>query len=206
MPASNLKPLRFSSSVHSSVIFVLGLLHLDFNQFLGHEETIYPLYFPLFHSQYASHGHLLKEWFLTVEYQECLKAGPFDVHYQCISAWWDCDCSTRMRCVDTFCWHLSLICLYREDAWNVPVSSFSLDVVIFSSLNDSVHNILNDVLKIIYGLVGSLLFNGFTFSVFDGFLVSVILSSVVSPTGGMVMCVTVNVWFILRWPCMVDGM
>ena len=59
---------------------------------------------------------------LTAEYQECLKAGPFDVHYQCISAWWHCDCSTRMRCVDTFCWHLSLIYLYREDAWNVPVS------------------------------------------------------------------------------------
>ena len=59
---------------------------------------------------------------LTVEYQECLKAGPFDVHYQCISAWWHCDCSTRMRCVDTSCWHLSLIYLYREDAWNVPVS------------------------------------------------------------------------------------
>ena len=59
---------------------------------------------------------------LTAEYQECLKAGPFDVHYQCISAWLHCDCSTKMWCVDTFCWHLSLIYLYREDAWNVPVS------------------------------------------------------------------------------------
>ena len=58
---------------------------------------------------------------LTAEYQECLKASPFDVHYQCISAWWHCDCSTRMRCVDTFCWHLSLIYLYSEDAWNVSV-------------------------------------------------------------------------------------
>ena len=58
-------------------------------------------------------------------------------------------------------------------------------MVISLSLNDSAHNILNDVLKI-YGLVGSLLFNGF--GVFDGFLVSVILSSVISPTGGMVMC------------------
>ena len=38
---------------------------------------------------------------LTAEYQECLKAGPFHVHYQCISAWLYCDCSTRMRCVDT---------------------------------------------------------------------------------------------------------
>ena len=57
----------------------------------------------------------------------------------------------------------------------------------FSSLflNSSAHNILNDVLKI-HGLVGSLLFSGF--SVFDGFLESVILSSVISPTGGMVMC------------------
>ena len=59
---------------------------------------------------------------LTAEYQECLKADSFDVHYQCISAWLHCDCSTRMRCADTFCWHLSLIYLYREDAWNVPVS------------------------------------------------------------------------------------
>ena len=39
-------------------------------------------------------------------------------------------------------------------------------MVISLSLNDSAHNILNDVLKL-YGLVGSLLFNGF--SVFDGF-------------------------------------
>ena len=47
---------------------------------------------------------------LTAEYQECLKAGPFDVHYQCVSAWWHCNCSTRMRCVDTFCWHLRPQC------------------------------------------------------------------------------------------------
>ena len=58
-------------------------------------------------------------------------------------------------------------------------------MVISLSLNDSAHKILNDVLKI-YGLVGSLLFNGF--SVFGGFLVSVILSSIISLTGGMVMC------------------
>ena len=38
-------------------------------------------------------------------------------------------------------------------------------MVICSSLNDSAHDILNDVLKIKYGLVGSLLFSGF--SVFD---------------------------------------
>ena len=63
--------------------------------------------------------------------------------------------------------------------------TFSFNVVISLSLNDSACNILNDVLKI-YGHVGSLLFNGF--SVFDGFLVSVILSNVISPTGDMVMC------------------
>ena len=45
------------------VIFLLGLLHLDFNQVLRHEETVCPVYLPLFHSQYASHGHLLEEWF-----------------------------------------------------------------------------------------------------------------------------------------------
>ena len=48
------------------------------------------------------------------------------------------------------------------------------------SRNDSAQTILNDVLKI-YGLVGSLLFNGF--SVFGGLLVSVILWIVISPTG-----------------------
>ena len=45
------------------VIFLLGLLHLDFNQVLRHEKTVCPVYLPLFHSQYASHGHLLEEWF-----------------------------------------------------------------------------------------------------------------------------------------------
>ncbi len=45
------------------VIFLLGLLHLDFNQVLWHEKTVCPVYLPLFHSQYASHGHLLEEWF-----------------------------------------------------------------------------------------------------------------------------------------------
>ena len=35
---------------------------------------------------------------LTVEYQkECFKVGLFDVRYECITAWWHCDCSTRMR-------------------------------------------------------------------------------------------------------------
>ena len=45
------------------VIFLLGLLHLDFNQVLWHEETVCPVYLPPFYSQYASHGHLLEEWF-----------------------------------------------------------------------------------------------------------------------------------------------
>ena len=45
------------------VIFLLGLIHLDFNQVLRHEKTVCPVYSPLFHSQYASHGHLLEEWF-----------------------------------------------------------------------------------------------------------------------------------------------
>ena len=71
--------------------------------------------------------------------------------------------------------------LYREDAWSVPVSEFFINVVISLSLNDSARNILK-----IYGLVGSLFFNGF--SVFGGFLVSVILLSVISRTGRMVMC------------------
>ena len=44
------------------VIFLLGLFHLDFSQVLRHEETVCPVYLPLFHSQYASHGHLPEEW------------------------------------------------------------------------------------------------------------------------------------------------
>ena len=45
------------------VIFLLELLCLDFNQDLQHEETVCPVYLPLFQSQYASHGHLLEVWF-----------------------------------------------------------------------------------------------------------------------------------------------
>ena len=45
------------------VIFLLGLLHPDFNQVLRHEKTVCPVYLPLFRSHYASHGHLLEEWF-----------------------------------------------------------------------------------------------------------------------------------------------
>ena len=93
------------------VIFLLGLLHLDFNQVLRHEKkkkkkkkmsSIPPTFpFTVCKPWPSARGMVLVA--LTAEYQECLKAGPFDVHYQCISAWLHCDCSTRMRCVDTFC-------------------------------------------------------------------------------------------------------
>ena len=62
----NLKPEAIkilNLCVFLIVIFLLGLLHLDFNQVLQHEETVCLVYLPLFHSQYASHGHLLGEWF-----------------------------------------------------------------------------------------------------------------------------------------------
>ena len=45
------------------VIFLLGLLYMDLNQVLRHEKTVCPVNLPLLHSQYASHGHLLEEWF-----------------------------------------------------------------------------------------------------------------------------------------------
>ena len=45
------------------VIFLLRQVHLDFSQVLRHEETVCPVYLPLFHSQYASCDHLLEEWF-----------------------------------------------------------------------------------------------------------------------------------------------
>ena len=43
--------------------FPFGLVHLDFSQVLRHEETVCPVYLPLFHSQYARHDHLLEKWF-----------------------------------------------------------------------------------------------------------------------------------------------
>ena len=91
---------------------------------------------------------------------------------------------------DEVYWHISLTSItylpLQRRCVESSVSCFFLNMVISLFLNDCAHSILNDVLKIIYGLVGSLLFNGF--SVFDGFLVSFIRSSEVSPTGGMVMC------------------
>ena len=60
-------------------------------------------------------------------------------------------------------------------------------MVISLFLNDSAHNILNDVLKIIF-IWSCWKLALQWFYVFDGFLVSVILSSVISLTGGMVMC------------------
>ena len=81
---------------------------------------------------------------------------------------------------DEVCWHILLTSItYLPLQRRCEEKCFInfLKVVISLSLNVSAHNILNDVLKI-YGLVGSLLFNGF--SVFGGFLVSVILSSVIS--------------------------
>ena len=74
------------------VIFLLGLLHLDFNQVLQHEETVcIPPTFPftVCRPWPSARGMVLVA--LTVEYQECLKACPFDVHYQCISAWFNKD-------------------------------------------------------------------------------------------------------------------
>ena len=50
-------------SHQDSQALLLGLLRLDLNQVLWHEGTVCPVYLPLFHSQYASHGHLLEEWF-----------------------------------------------------------------------------------------------------------------------------------------------
>ena len=85
---------------------------------------------------------------------------------------------------DEVCWHILLASITYLPLQRrcVECSSFIffLNVVISLSLNDSAPIILNDVLKL-YRLVGSLFFNGF--SVFD-----VILSSVISTTGGMVMC------------------
>ena len=43
---------------------------------------------------------------------------------------------------------LSLIWRIAEKTWFIPVSYFSLNVAIRSSLNDTAFNILNDILKI----------------------------------------------------------
>ena len=118
MSASNLKPSRFSSSPFGVAPpgFEPGLV-----AWRNSLSSIPPTFlFTVCKPWPSARGMVLVA--LTAEYQECLKVALFDVNYQCISAWWRCDCTTRMRCVDTFCWHLSLIYLYREDAWNVPVS------------------------------------------------------------------------------------
>jgi len=174
---SNLKPSRFSSSGCSWVIFLLGLLHLNFNQFLWHEVTICSLYLQRFHLQYASHGHLLKEW--------CSCWIPKVGHFLCVLSVHNCmvalwlfnkDEGVVLNHSRNLWWHsllTSTIYFYhlsftQRRHMECSVSYFSFNVVICSSLNDAAFNILNDVLKIC-GLVGSLLFNGF--SVFDGFLV-----------------------------------
>ena len=123
---------------------------------------------------------------------------------------WPFRCALSMRlCMvalwlfnkDVVCWHILLTSVTYLPLQRrcVECSRFLISL----SLNDSAHNILKDVLKI-YGLVGSLLFN--SFSVLDGFLVSVILSSVISPTGGMVMCFSSSQVSILHlqkdgWSC-----
>ena len=132
------------------VIFLLGLLHLDFNLVLRHEKnslsSIPPTFpFTVCKPSPSARGMVLVA--LTAEYQECLKVA---LSMGIINASLHGCIVTRMRCVDTFCWHLSLIYLYRKDAWNVPVSLFFLNVVISLSLNDSAHNILKDVLTIMF--------------------------------------------------------
>ena len=63
-----IKILRLS--VFVIAIFLLGLLHLDFNQVSWHEETVYPLYPSIhytthlcIHSRQAMAMHLFEEWF-----------------------------------------------------------------------------------------------------------------------------------------------
>ena len=74
------------------VIFLLGLLHLDFNQVLRHEKTVCPVYLPLFHSQYASHGYL---W---------LESWPF----RCALSMHLCMVALWLFNKDEVCWHILL--------------------------------------------------------------------------------------------------
>ena len=101
-------------------------------------------------------------------------------HFRCALSMHLCMIALWLFNKDEVCWHILLTSItYLPLQRRCEEKCFInfLKVVISLSLNVSAHNILNDVLKI-YGLVGSLLFNGF--SVFGGFLVSVILSSVIS--------------------------
>ena len=71
------------------VIFLLGLLHLDFNQVLRLEKNSLSSIPPTFPFKVckpwpSARGIVLAA--LTAEYQECLKAGLFDVHYFFINA------------------------------------------------------------------------------------------------------------------------
>ena len=66
------------------VIFLLGLLHLDFNQVLRHEKNSLSSIPPTFPFAVCKPWPTAREMVLvalTSEYQECLKVGPFDVNY-----------------------------------------------------------------------------------------------------------------------------
>jgi len=88
------------------VIFLLGVLHLDFNQVLRHEETVCPVYLPLFHSHYASHGHLLEEWEerLNCGISRVLESWPF----RCALSMHLCMVALWLFNKDEVCWHILL--------------------------------------------------------------------------------------------------
>ena len=89
------------------VIFLLGLFTWISTRSCGMKKQSV---------QYTSHFSIHSMQAMAI----CSRNGSSCLN--CVISRWHCDCSTRMRCVDTFCWYLSLIYLYREDAWNVPVS------------------------------------------------------------------------------------
>ena len=112
MSASNLKPARFSSSGYpfgaAPPGFQPGLV--AWRNSLSSIPPTFP--FTVCEPWPSARGMVLVA--LTAEYQECLKVGPFDVNYSRISACWRCGCSTRMRCVDTFCWQITYLPLQRR--------------------------------------------------------------------------------------------
>ena len=179
MSASNLKPSRFSRSVYP-----FGAAPPGFQPGLvaWRKSVQYTSHFSI-HSMHAM-AICSRNGFscLNCEISRVLESWPFWcklLMHLCMVALW-------LFNKDGVCWHILLTFItylpLQKRCVECSVSWFFLNVVISLSLNDSAHNILNDVLKT-YGLVGSLLFNDF--SVFDGFLVSVILSSVISPTAGL---------------------
>ena len=153
------------------------------NQFLWHEETVCPLYLQRFHSQYASMAICSRNG-CRCQNSAWKLALLMCVINHCMIALWPVQKGRTIQetCGDAVWRQLSFILsIEKTRGMFLFRISFYLNVIIRSgiSLNESAFkfNIVNNALNWIpCGLVGSLLFSGF--SVFDGWCLSTCVVSV----------------------------